>query len=140
MCPHGIEDGLGDFLNWNVKTSREVAASKSFASLFPQAKPYVDLTALAAPHALSFYDDIMGKPGDRPIGTTSDPAGSVPFVFDPKILALSYELAEDIVTGRSVVGGAGPGILSISFVDAVKLAGDYTMTLRVDRCPGQSAC
>jgi hypothetical protein len=72
----------------------------------------------------------LGEPGNRPIGMIRRDAES--YVFDPKVLILTYQAA-DLISRTDF--GHGPGIFEMRFQDDHDLEGDYTLFLQVKRLP-----
>ncbi len=73
---------------------------------------------------------LMSNSQDRPIGL--EPSGGQP-TFDPPVVMLNYQHAEDIIAGR-VEGQIAPGIIAINYQDQVGGGhGDYTLFLEVRR-------
>jgi hypothetical protein len=69
----------------------------------------------------------------RPIGMKS--IGSNTFGFDPKVLPLSYELADKL--SKTNLSGKGAGVISLRYADdSAEFAGDYTLYLKVEQVPG----
>jgi hypothetical protein len=94
--------------------------------------------------------------GERPIGM--QPTGqyrSAP-TFDPKALVLTYEIADYIArTGFDYaerrLGASGgprlidngpqmPGLITLFYADMLEHKGDYTLFIRVERCPSLDSC
>jgi hypothetical protein len=69
---------------------------------------------------------------DRPIGMKS--AGGNLVGFDPKVLPLSYELADKL--SKTNLSGKGAGVISLRYADDSAFAGDYTLHLKVEQVPG----
>jgi hypothetical protein len=73
---------------------------------------------------------LMSNSQDRPIGL--EPSGGQP-TFDPPVVMLNYQHAEDIIAGR-VEGQIAPGIIAIDYQDQVGGGhGNYTLFLEVRR-------
>jgi len=72
----------------------------------------------------------LGEVGNRPIGMTRRDADT--YVFDPKVLILTYQAA-DMISRTDF--GHGPGIFEMRFQDDRDLEGDYTLFLQVKRLP-----
>lgn len=73
---------------------------------------------------------IVGESRDRPIGMV-EYGGK--YVFNPHVITLNYRTAEEAV--RRVVPQRGAGIIELRFVDAQRLAGDYSLYVQVEKLP-----
>lgn len=71
---------------------------------------------------------VLGESKDRPIGMTEYSGG---YVFDPQVITLTYRTAEASLVPNALQ--RGPGILELRYVDASRLAGDYTMYVQIER-------
>jgi hypothetical protein len=63
---------------------------------------------------------------DRPIGMTSN---GNDYQFDPMVLPLTYEMADYI--SKNTFTDKGKGTIALRYTDDSKLAGDYTLYLKV---------
>jgi hypothetical protein len=69
----------------------------------------------------------------RPIGMKN--AGGNLFAFDPKVLPLSYDLADKL--SKTDISGKGTGVISLRYADdSSEFAGDYKLYLKVEQIPG----
>jgi hypothetical protein len=69
---------------------------------------------------------------DRPIGMID--RGGKNYIFDPKVLPLTYDLAN--VLSQTDVSGKGKGVVALRYKDdpsASDLKGDYTMYLKIEQ-------
>jgi len=82
---------------------------------------------VALPAASNFLGDVIGVAGDRPIGTVKNGSD---WRFDPKILAMTYEIAQNTIANDS---GKGRGIVGVEYRDAPELRGNYTLYIQVER-------
>jgi hypothetical protein len=74
---------------------------------------------------------VFGVSKDRPIGMTEYGGG---YVFDPWYIPLNYAIAEaSLAPNLNYLHPRGPGIFEHRFVDAPRLAGDYTLYLQIER-------
>lgn len=73
---------------------------------------------------------VFGTAEDRPIGMKSDRGNDD---FDPAWLTLSFEKAWRAAAESPT--GKGKGIVEINYVDADRLAGDYTLYVQIERLP-----
>jgi hypothetical protein len=132
-------DGSGGaangWLNWQVATDAQFGerAKKVFG---PAAGAYswiFDAVSLGIQTAGTLQGQFApaGQPGDRPIGTTRDPANPNNGVFNPKVIELTRASAEALVTANPT--GRGQGVLSIPYVDDPVLRGNYVLYLQLHR-------
>jgi hypothetical protein len=73
--------------------------------------------------------DVAGKPGDRPIGTTTQRGKNK---FNPKSVILTYQSAKRLAKRR--IGGV-KGLVALQYRDHPDFWGNYTLWLRVERVP-----
>jgi hypothetical protein len=74
--------------------------------------------------------DLLGTKGDRPLGITEQNSdGSSK--FNPYIVSLTYDSAEWLVNHNPY--GFGNGVIPLTYTDATKFRGDYTLYLMVRR-------
>jgi hypothetical protein len=71
----------------------------------------------------------LGEANNRPIGMIRS---GDRYVFDPKVLVLTYEMA-DMVARTDF--GRGNGVIEMRYQDDRDLAGDYTLYIKVERVP-----
>jgi len=71
---------------------------------------------------------VVGESKDRPIGMVES-GGK--YVFDPPVITLNYRYAE----AKSSVTPSQPGrgVVELRYVDAPRLAGDYTLYLQIEK-------
>src|SRR5262249_40140438 len=80
------------------------------------------------PALYKLLNSILGQAGDRPIGMVSETGSQM--VFNPQSLVLNNKLAEVVVTNDF---GFGPGVIGIEYQDDDRLAGHYTLYLKVTK-------
>jgi hypothetical protein len=68
---------------------------------------------------------IIGQAGDRPIGLQEEGGQAV---FNGKAIILNDNMAEEIIAKDF---GSGVGVLGISYTDSSRLAGNYTLFIKV---------
>lgn len=83
--------------------------------------------AVALPAASIVLEDIVGVAGDRPIGTFKE---GNKWSFNPKMLALTYEIAQNTIANDS---GKGRGIVGVEYKDDAQLRGNYTLYIQVEQ-------
>ena len=71
----------------------------------------------------------LGEVNNRPIGMMRI---ADRYVFDPKVLILTYEMA-DMVARTNF--GRGNGVIEMRYQDDRDLEGDYTLYIKVERVP-----
>lgn len=136
---HDLRAAYRSWADWQGNAVSRLAASPEamalLMSLGPEAAVLPQLSEVGTAIAVSFMDDFLGKPGDRPIGLEDagpDSSGRLQFTFKPKTLVLSFESAE-LALGRNI-GGKGPGVISVPYTERhPKLNGDYTIYLVIER-------
>lgn len=72
--------------------------------------------------------NVLGESRDRPIGMIEYAGG---YVFDPQVITLNYRTAEASLAPNALQ--RGPGILEIRYVDAQRLAGNYTLYVQIEK-------
>jgi hypothetical protein len=76
----------------------------------------------------------LGTSGSRPIGfkkdLIKDPTGKA-FSFNPRVLALNYDLAELLIAQEPI--GLGNGVFAITYDEDRYFQGNYTLYLQVER-------
>ena len=138
------DDGAGIFpslVQWFVQTDQKFG-QKAKEVFGPLAKPYewifdaVSLGIQTVGTLTGFWTG-LGKPGTRPIGVQRDPANPDGVLFNPKILQLTYDIAEFLLTENPT--GHGNGILAINYLDDTFARGDYTLYLQLERVDAAAA-
>jgi hypothetical protein len=71
---------------------------------------------------------VVGESKDRPIGMTES-AGK--YVFVPQVITLNYRIAEGTIAPNPL--HRAPGVFEVRYVDAARLAGDYTMYVQIEK-------
>jgi hypothetical protein len=87
-----------------------------------------DGVALGVPALRRALTGLLGSAGDRPIGIQQDGDREV---FQPKVIQLNYDLAERAIVTRE--GPFAPGVRSLAFKDYNRLAGDYTLYVKIEK-------
>jgi hypothetical protein len=99
--------------------------------LFKSGRELFGETALGTNIAMR-SDDSNNNKRSRPIGMKS--IGGNTFGFDPKVLPLSYDLADKL--SKTDISGKGAGVVSLRYADdSSEFAGDYTLYLKVEQVP-----
>jgi hypothetical protein len=76
---------------------------------------------------------IASNTKDRPVGTEISGAGTT--YFDPALISLTYQTAENIIAGRGE-NVLQPGILALNYKDNFPGGiGNYTLYVEVKRIP-----
>lgn len=74
--------------------------------------------------------NVIGESKDRPIGMKEKDGG---YVFDPQVITLNYRTAEASLAPNAMP--LGPGVLELRYIDAPRLAGDYTLYVQIEKIP-----
>jgi hypothetical protein len=121
---------LNDWLTWaggiysKVKPQAQVLAGAD-----PTAQAILLCTEIGLGIAVSAVESgVIGANGDRPIGMVAN--GSGKYVFDQKLVRLTYDIAEYQLRSDF---GMGPGVFGLEYKDDVKLQGHYYLYLQVER-------
>jgi len=132
----GGSDAFGEWTGWARDTARILKQANVIDKLFGEpiggrVRVVFEASELALGIALSLQRDsdggILGKAQDRPIGMIRK---GKRYVFLPKVLALNYNTAEEVLKTNF---GLGRGIIEINYKDDSKLRGDYSLYLQVQR-------
>ncbi|MFN2480137.1 MAG: hypothetical protein ABR554_01460 [Pyrinomonadaceae bacterium] len=89
---------------------------------------------VALPAASNLLGDVIGNAGDRPIGAQKNGSGS--WVFNPRIITLTYQIAENTIANDL---GKGRGVVSVPYEDSSELRGNYTLYVQVERISSSPA-
>jgi hypothetical protein len=126
-------DGAGDVLGGWVRAARRavprIAASADKAISGKRNGGITEWTQLGL-NTLSILLDVVGTPGDRPIGTTKHPGKKA---FNPKAIVLTYQSAERL-SQRRIAGVKG--LITIQYRDHRDYLGNYTLWLRIAKVKG----
>lgn len=117
------------WFGWVKETSELLQNSEEFKQIIgPKGVGYLKLIGLAQGIKISFIEQVLGKDGDRPIG--SDRKGKE-LQFQPQTLVLNREKAERLIDNQI---GPLPGVFAITYNDkGGNGPGDYTVFIQVQR-------
>jgi hypothetical protein len=131
----GGTDAFTGFLN-NLRTNGPAiakAAAESIAVVKPEVGatvvPIVTKISEALPFVVNLVTGILGKAGDRPIGTQEADDGTRS--FEPKAYVLNETIANRLVANDF---GSGNGVINVDYIDSNNMgAGAYTMFLQLEK-------
>lgn len=133
-------DLVNAWINWHARTDATFGgrAKEIYGGIWPVARPFFDAISLAIQTLATLTNDIwspVGSPFSRPIGLQRDPANPQGAIFNPLILALTYDMAEYLVNANPF--GLGQGIIGHSYLDDPFFKGDYQIWLQIDKIGGK---
>lgn len=132
----GGSDAFSEWTGWARDTARTLKDADVIDKLFGEktggkVRVVFEASELALGIALSLQrgpdGGILGKAQDRPIGMVRK---GNRYVFSPKVLALNYHTAAEVLKTNF---GLGRGVIEINYKDDPKLRGDYSLYLQVQR-------
>lgn len=119
-------------LNWQINANAQFGkkAKEIVGGVYPVANPVFDAVDLGIQTLETLLDTVSGRPGTRPIGMQKDASGTK-YTFTPKILPLTFDLAEKYIGEHP--SGLDLGIVAFRYKDDDALGGgDYTLYLQVE--------
>lgn len=123
------------WLAWQVGVDQAYGtrAKEIVGGVWPVAKPVFDAVSLGLQTAntLAGLWSPLGQSQNRPIGIQRDPNNNQGFLFNPAVIAITYDTAEYIVNNN--LNGLGNGVLEITYVDDPYLRGVYSIFVQIER-------
>jgi hypothetical protein len=123
----GSGDVFGGWLQWAQTALPKIAGSIGTIVGGGNASDVVKKATQLGLDVLTVFNDpgLIGKPGDRPIGTTKNVDGK--YVFVPQVVLLNYDRAQALIQQK--INGVS-GLFTLHFQDDQALT-DYTLYFRV---------
>lgn len=125
------------WVDWHQQIDAQFGqkAKEIVSGVWPLTAPVFDAVSLGIQTAATmFVNGPVGSSGSRPIGFRSDPAAAGKYDFNPWVLTLTYELAEQLVMSQPA--GLGPGVLAFRYDEAPYFRGDYTLYVQIEKVGG----
>jgi hypothetical protein len=134
------QGALDCWVDWQKTTDARFGerAKEIYGRIWPVAKPVFDAVSLGIQTfaTLPGLWSPLGRSMNRPIGLQRDPANPDGSVFNPMVIALTYQTADFLA--NSDLSGLGKGVIAIRYADDPFLRGAYTIYLQVDRVGGSA--
>jgi hypothetical protein len=131
-------DAMQGWVDWQVRTDATfgMRAKDVYGKIWPVAMPFFDAVSLGIQTFATIPGmwNPSGQPRSRPIGLQRDPANPDGTLFNPLIIALTYETAEYLMGAN--LFGKGQGIIAHRYFDDPMLRGDYQIWFQIKKIGG----
>jgi hypothetical protein len=131
-------DAVQGWIDWQVRTDSTFGARAKdvYGKIWPVAIPFFDAVSLGIQTFATIPGmwNPAGNARSRPIGLQRDPADPNGSLFNPLIIALTYETAEYLVNAN--LFGKGQGVIAHRYFDDPMLRGDYQIWLQIKKIGG----
>jgi hypothetical protein len=121
------------WIQWQVNTDTQFGqkAKDIVAGRWPLAGPVFDAVSLGIQTFGTLQSGgVIGNSGLRPIGMQPDAGGNT-YSFNPQVLVLTFDIAENIVNSQP--SGLGPRVMVLRYWEDKYWRGDYVLYLQVER-------
>jgi hypothetical protein len=131
---------LEGWAQWQIMVNARFGgrAKEIFGGIWPVSKPIFDAVSLGIETFATLLGlwSPLGKSMRRPIGLKRDPKNPDGSLFNPTIIALTYDTAEFLCSSN--LNGLGLGVQAISFEDDPVLRAFYTIYVQIEKIGNES--